>query len=386
MKKYNYIHFVTDEKFIRDEIRCFEEASLTTNQYFFIGTENKKFEFIDNKLVKIISGKDVLDLFADKNINAVCLHNLYSLPYDLIAKIPGHIAVIWYAWGFDLYSNPAPLYPLLSVGERYMAETRRLAKRINFNSFVKKLIKNIIRTIHPAKDKISQAKAAIERVDYFAGVFPLEYDMMKEAIPYFRAEKITHNYIHPQEFKLEDIKAAPQINGRNILLGNSASFFGNHIDIMKQIAPYIEKNVKIICPLSYAGTPTYVREVIRQGKNLFGDRFVPLTTYLSLEEYTKTMRSCNRFVMGMIQQAATCNCLTSMWDGIKIYAPKRSMNYAQYNDMGIKVYSIEEDFGRESDEQYNNLFTNRLIIEENYSYRAWVRDLKDCIIKINQKQ
>ena len=51
MKKYNYIHFVTDEKFIRDEIRCFEEASLTTNQYFFIGTENKKFEFTKNYFV-----------------------------------------------------------------------------------------------------------------------------------------------------------------------------------------------------------------------------------------------------------------------------------------------------------------------------------------------
>lgn len=385
MKKYNYIHFVTDEKFIKDEIRCYDEAGLTTNQYFFLGSEDTKFKFINNKLVKIISYNDVLNLFTDKNIDAVCLHNLYCLPYDLIAKIPGHISVIWYAWGFDLYSNPAPLFPLLSVGERYMPETCKLAKRSSLKIHAKKIIKSIIRTLISNKDKLCQAKAAIARVDYFAGVFPLEYDMMKEAIPYFRAERITHNYIHPQEFKLEDIKAAPQINGKNILLGNSASFFGNHIDIMKQIAPYVEKDVKIICPLSYAGTPTYVREVIRQGKILFGDCFVPLTTYLSLEEYTKTMRSCNRFVIGMIQQAATCNCLTSIWDGIKVYAPKRSMNYAQYNDMGITFYSIEEDFGSESDKQFDNLDINRQIIEENYSYRAWVRDLKDCIIKINQK-
>lgn len=377
MKKFNYIHFVTDEKFIKDEIRCYEEANLTTNQYFFVGQKDKTFKFIDSKSVTIISINDVLTLFADNSIDAVCLHNLYCLPYDLIAKIPKRIAVIWYAWGFDLYSNPAPLNPLLSVGDRYMAETYKLAKRTSLKVHAKKIIKDIIKTIISDKDKLNQAKEAIERVDYFAGVFPMEYDMLKEAIPYFKAQKITHNYIHPQEFKLENINEEPQINGKNILLGNSASLFGNHIDIMKLIAPYVEDDVKIICPLSYAGTPIYIQEVIKQGKKIFGNKFVPLTTYLSLEEYTKTMRSCNRFVMGMIQQAATCNCLTSLWDGIKIYAPKNSMNYTQYNDMGIKFYSIEDDFGRETDGQYENLELNRRIIEENYSYRSWIRDLKE---------
>ena len=271
MKKFNYIHFVTDEKFIKDEIRCYEEANLTTNQYFFVGQKDKTFKFIDSKSVTIISINDVLTLFADNSIDAVCLHNLYCLPYDLIAKIPKRIAVIWYAWGFDLYSNPAPLNPLLSVGDRYMAETYKLAKRTSLKVHAKKIIKDIIKTIISDKDKLNQAKEAIERIDYFAGVFPMEYDMLKEAIPYFKAQKITHNYIHPQEFKLENINEEPQINGKNILLGNSASLFGNHIDIMKLIAPYVEDDVKIICPLSYAGTPIYIQEVIKQGKKIFGN-------------------------------------------------------------------------------------------------------------------
>lgn len=385
MKKYNYIHFVTDEKFIRDEIRCYEEAGLTSNNYFYVGAKDKHFDFIDSNIVKIISRNDVLKLFDDNSVDAVCLHNLYCLSYDLIAEIPKRIAVIWYAWGFDLYSNPAPLNPLLSVGERFMEDTKNFSNRNSIKVYCKRIAKAIIKAFHPVKVNLSLAKAAIERVDYFAGVFPMEYDMMKASVPYFRARKLTHNYIHPQEFRIEDINEKPHINGNNILLGNSAALLGNHIDIMKQIAPYVGNDVKIICPLSYAGTPKYVQEVIRQGKSIFGDRFVPLTTYLSLDEYTKTMRSCNRFVMGMIQQAATCNCLTSLWDGIKIYAPKRSMNYQQYNKMGIKLYSIEDDFGRETDEMYKNLRINRQIIEENYSFRSWVRDLKESITKINHK-
>lgn len=384
MKKYNFIHFVTDEKFIKDEIRCYEEAGFTNNTYYYVGIRNKPFEFIDNKVVKTISIDNIISLLVREKPNAICLHNLYSLPYDIIANIPQGIPVLWYAWGFDLYSNPAPLNPLLVLGDRYMEKTRKLASAKSLKEHTKVIIKAALKLISSDKEKIKIAKKAISRIDYFAGVFPMEYDMMIEAVPYFRAKKIIHNYIHPQEFKLDDIKKVPLINGHNILLGNSASLFGNHIDIMKQIVPFIDNDVNIICPLSYAGTPRYVQEVIKQGKQLFGNNFVPLTTYLTLEEYTKTIRSCNRFVMGMIQQAATCNCLTSMWDGIKIYAPKRSMNYIQYNNMGIKIYSIEDDFGRESDGQYDNLSINRKIIEDNYSYRAWVRDLEDCIQQLKQ--
>lgn len=386
MKKYNYIHFVTDDKFIKDEILCYENAGLTCNKYYYVGLGNNNFKFIDNNVVEVISPRDVISIFNSKPIDAVCLHNLYSLPFDLITRIPLSITVIWYAWGFDLYSNPAPLNPLLNIGERFMPETCKIAKYKSIKLKLKSVIKKLIKPNNIDKIKLEQAKAAIERVDYFAGVFPIEYEMIKATVPYFRAKKITHNYIHPNEFKLEEINIEPQITGKNILLGNSASFYGNHIDIMNKIAPFVESEVKIICPLSYAGTPKYVQQVINQGKKLFGDRFIPLTTYLTLDEYTNIIRSCNRFVMGMIQQAATCNCLTSLWDGIKIYAPKNSMNFAQYNNMGIKIYSIEDDFGRETDEQHNNLIDNRKIIEKNYSYRSWIRDLEDCIMQINKSK
>lgn len=386
MKKKICIHFVTDEKFIKDEIQCFESANLTTNSYYYVGNTNKRFEFISDKDVKIISKDDVAGLFATKSIDVICLHNLYSLPFELIAVIPKEIIVIWYAWGFDLYSNPAPLNPLLHIGERYMSETFKINKIVCFKSRIKLFIKKSIQSIcYDNNHIIDEAKTAISRIDYFAGVFPVEYEMLKDVLPYFRAQKITHNYIHPQEFKLSNISLKPNITGKNILLGNSASMYGNHIDIMNQIAPYVENDTLIICPLSYAGKPKYIRKVISHGKQLFGERFMPLMKYLSFEEYTKIMNSCNRFVMGMIQQAATCNCLTSIWDGIKIYAPKNSMNYVHYNSLGIKVYSIEDDFGREIDEQYVNLENNRKIIENFYSYRRWFIDLEDSLSIIFNK-
>lgn len=378
MPKYNFIHFVTDEKFIKDEILCYENAHLTNNEYFHVGFHNKIFKFIDNKIVSVVTKTEALNLILSGKYSAVCLHNLYSLPLDILTIIPQRIKVIWYAWGFDLYSNPAPLYPLIDIGERYMEDTLRIVKNKSKKEHFKTFAKGIQCLILRYKQR-QLAKEAISRIDYFAGVFPMEWDMIKNAVPYFKAEKITHNYIHPQEFGLKDIKKAPQISGKNILLGNSASMLGNHIDIMKQIVPYVELDTKVICPLSYAGTPKYIEEVIRQGKKYFGERFIPLIDYLPFDDYTKLMRSCNRFVIGMIQQAATCNCLTSLWEGIKIYAPKCSINYKQYNEMGIQFYSIEEDFGREADAQYSNLKHNRTIIEDKYSYRAWVRDLQKTL-------
>lgn len=376
-----FAHFVSDEKFIPDSIKCFETAGLTNNTFFCIAPPNKHLNFLDNKYVKIISADEAYAVIRNTTFDVVCLHNLYSLPIKFISQINPAIKVIWYSWGFDIYSNPAPTGPLLQIGEKFMPITKSFKpKELIFNTIlktIKHVVKNVLKfssTVHS-----DDVYAAIHRVDYFAGVFENEYEMLKEAQQCFNAQKMVQNYIHPEEFQLNDINAPINLTGHNILLGNSASSHNNHVDVMLMIKDYIPDGVDVISPLSYQIVPSYQEKVLAAGAELFGDRFKPLKGYLPFEEYNKIMNSCDTIVLGQKQQAATCNCLTAMWNGIRLFMSTDSMNYKYYSQLGLKIFSIEEDFPKNPILSHEDIMHNRKIIERYYSYRAWVEDLQNSL-------
>lgn len=379
MSKLRFIHFVIDDKFINDSIKCFEESNLTINYFYIVTNGVSEFQFIKSCKVQKVSKEEALGIIcADNSYDVLCLHSLISLPYDLIVKIPSYIKVIWYAWGFDLYSNPKPIGPLLNIGERYMNQTKQIIPKESFNFFVKKRLKNILSKINGTYISKDIICSAIRRIDYFSGVFPIEYDMLLEQCPYFRAKKIVHNYIHPNEFKLEDMNQPLDLNGHNILLGNSATYYINHVDLLDKIKNQVGSTTLVITPLSYQGSPQYIRKVIKFGVKCFGDNFKPLISYLTFDEYTKVMKSCDTLILGQKQQAATCNCLTSLWNGLKLYLPSDSMNYKFYKSLGLKVFSLDE-FDNSLQLSYEDVIQNRVIIEKFYSYRAWKKDLEDSI-------
>lgn len=376
-KKPRFAHFVIDDKFINDSALCFKNADLTNNDYYYVKFNNRPIDFIKDLNFKTIELNEVSGFFQScENYDVVCLHSLFAVPIKLIPYIHPKVKVLWYGWGYDIYNFPQDGTPLLPISSPYLPETQIAYELENskepFLLRARKFFRHLLGRNISSKDMIN----AISRIDFFSGVFPTEFDMLKNKYENFHAGQIIHNYIHPQEFQKSDLNSVFRITGNNIQLGHSATKLGNHIDIMKMIVDDVEDDVDIICPLSYAGTPTYVERVIEKGRYFFGDRFKPLVDFMPFDEYSRVMSSCSRFVLGTIRQMATCNCLTALWNGVQLYMLENSMNYVQYKDMGLNVYSIEKDFGKKLDFAPRH---NRTIIEQNYSYRRWVEDLKNSI-------
>lgn len=381
-----FVHFVIDDKFIPDSIKCFENAKLVDNIFYYVTTKSDKLAFLDSNKVKVISPDLAREIIVDDNIDVICLHSLYSLPLSLIPIIGKNIKVIWYAWGFDLYSNPAPTGPLIDIGEKVMPLTKSVLEKAEWKNNILRKGKKILKKILHKDNTISYdtVLSALARIDYFSGVFENEFDMLTASQPSFRAQKVVHNYIHPQEFCIDDINEPVKLTGHNILLGNSAAYHNNHIDMMSEIKEHVDLSVKIIAPLSYQIIPSYVEKVIEYGKETFNDRFSPLEGYLPFDEYTKIMNSCDSIILGQKQQAATCNCLTALWNGLKLFLPKDSMNYQYYSKLGFIVFSVENDFQKNPSLSKEEVLHNRLLIEKIYSYRAWVCDLQDTIKLISK--
>ena len=378
MKRLKFIHFVIDDKFIPDSIACFENSKLTDNIFYYFTKKQRELSFLDASIVKTITQNEALSIVTQGEGDVICLHSIFSLPYKIIAKINPKFKVIWYAWGADLYSNPKPTGPLLDIGDRFLPKTKEIIP----NTFSRKLvnsIKDIVKLIIRRNNSTEDVHKAISRIDYFSGVFPIEHEMMIKSCKFFRAQRVTHNYIHPQEFDIKDIDEPIKVEGCNLLLGNSATYHINHVDVIEMIAPFVVQGTEIIVPLSYQGIPQYVDKVIEYGKRKFGNNFVPLKGYLPLDQYTKIMNSCNAVILGQKQQAATCNCLTALWNGLRLFLFEDSMNYKYYSSIGLKVFSIEKDFSCNPQLTKEDVDRNRKIIEGLYSYRQWVEDLKECI-------
>lgn len=369
-----------DEKFIPDSIWCFENSQLAINTYYCVNGGTANLVRLKDKRVRCVSENEASRIIKNvAEVDVICLHSLYSLPLNLIPQIPSSIKVVWYSWGYDIYNNPLPFSPLINDRSIYLPKTLECVSKYKYKRTLKQWVKLSVSYLRLKAFSPDLLNECINRVDFFAGVFPLEYDLLKEAHGSFRAVRISHNYIHPQEFKECDIVDSIEIRGNNIQLCHSACFEDNHIDVMPIIADAACDYDAIICPLSYSGTHQYVDAVIEKGKYYFGDKFKPLVDFMSFDEYCKIQNSCNRFILGSIRQQATCNCLTSMWSGMKLIMFPQSINYQQYIDFGLNVYNIESSGSLISTIDNSTVISNREIISGIYSYDSWKQDLKDFI-------
>ena len=103
-----------------------------------------------------------------------------------------------------------------------------------------------------------------------------------------------------------------------LLLGNSASKANNHIDSLKILSKFKNEKIKIICPLSY-GDRKYAEEIIRYGKSIFGEKFIPLTNFMPIEEYIKFLNTIDIGIFNNNRQQGLGNINSLLALGKKVY-------------------------------------------------------------------
>lgn len=124
-----------------------------------------------------------------------------------------------------------------------------------------------------------------------------------------------------------------------IVIGNSATDSNQHLDIFQKMKHLDTEKIKICCPLSY-GEAQYREDVIKKGKEIFGDRFYPITEYMSYEKYVDFLNSCDVGIYNNNRQQALGNISLMLNLGKKVYVPELTKQY--YEQFGYKLYSISE--------------------------------------------
>jgi hypothetical protein len=128
---------------------------------------------------------------------------------------------------------------------------------------------------------------------------------------------------------------------------------------------------KIIVPLSY-GNRTYRDYIVKQGKKLWGENFIPLLNFMEREEYNRYILDCNIIIMNHYRQQAVGNIITSLWLGAKVFMSTRSPVYKYLKSLGIVVYTVEKDLNTGDPNVFmplssDEINSNRNIIYQKYS-------------------
>ncbi|WOJ92970.1 TDP-N-acetylfucosamine:lipid II N-acetylfucosaminyltransferase [Congregibacter variabilis] len=306
------IHIVPDEKFIEMAVREFEIAAPGKNRILVYG-KRRPLKYLTSLSVEFMGFSEMRKYLKSGNYKAVVLHWMNDVLLRLIQESPQGRGVLWIGWGIDYYE--ALIFRGNSAG-LYLPKTRRqlAMKSFPLKPILSKAIKSARRIAGRQADYVSKY---LDRLDYFAPVLDVEYDLVKAKNPDFKAQFLDWNY-----GTLEDdlyVEPGKSRLGDNVLLGNSASYTNNHLETFDFIENSFELDGrKLIVPLSY-GDNDYADFVIRDGKKRFGSLLMPLTEFLPASDYAELVSSCGYAFMNHLRQQAVGNIVMLMLGGSKVY-------------------------------------------------------------------
>lgn len=148
-------------------------------------------------------------------------------------------------------------------------------------------------------------------------------------------------FMYPSNLYKEYVIKQKTRSSINIQLGNSATKTNNHIDILEKLKKYKDKNIKIFTPLSY-GDEEYAKDVILYGKELFGDKFVPLTKFMPFEKYLEFLSEIDIAIFAHKRQQAMGNTITLLGLGKKVYMRSDITPWQLFYSMGVKVFDVRD--------------------------------------------
>ncbi len=322
------IHLFDDEKFVDTTINKFEKLAAGKNRYLVFSNSQilkypkrlDKIEILTDKWYKL----DFNSIFKDCDL--LVIHYLTPLKSYILKKTPKNVKVLWIAWGGDAYTNFKKFPAFEAETKKIVTESFKIKIRNTFLYDIYFMLKYGVKVLN-------KEKKALSKIDYVATVLPPEFELIKKEFS-LNAEYVKFSYDSLNYI----LKSKLVFNlGENILIGNSATAYNNHLDIFKKI----KSNNKLIVPLNY-GDKAYRDIICNEGFKIYGSNFKPIFDFLEFNEYEALVRSCNSMVMYHIRQQGLGNILLGLFIGIRVYLNTKSVTYEYLTRIGFLIFNLDD--------------------------------------------
>ncbi len=307
------LHICHLEKFIPPFIDFVRTEFPDTNQRFFCYGDKSKYSYISGKDTffaseciggKISGVRNIGRLIFEMHISSkIILHGLFDLRIILILFLFPYLAnkSYWMIWGGDLYELNQPRIRLRSKLRK--ALRKKVIKNIGY------LVTYVRKDVEIAREQYGAKGKYVECINYLSNVC--------------KVSKTPRS----------------SLSVRNILVGNSADPSNEHLNIFKYLDRIEHKPDRIYVPLSY-GDKLYAESVIEVGTRKFADKFYPLITFLSIDEYHQILSSVDVAIFNHDRQQAMGNIIYLLSLGKVVYIRPTTSSWSFFSEKKIKVRSI----------------------------------------------
>lgn len=352
------LHVFTDDKFFDHISSVFDKIEGVNNLYvFFSKKKNYKFKYSQSyhKIQFVYDKKKYLSLFKDPSIGVVFYHSLPPSFYEYVLNTDENKINIWWAWGYDIYSTgivDIKLYLPLTIDVKDKVDRLQFGKL----KFYKSKIRCFIKDKFGFDLKVHKYRKVLPKINYVIPILPIEYELISQN-RFFCGELLMERASF-RDFDDSMIPETYPLSNGNILLGNSASFENNHLDIMKIFKTIDVMDRKIIMPLSYGNK--LLAKILKSESD---SKYLVLESFLPPPEYNEMLKSCSYAVFGSLRQHAIGNINLCLRYGIKVFLYKDGITYKQLIKDGYHVFTI--DFHLNEHELSKPLLKEQIIHNQN---------------------
>lgn len=340
--KQRLIHFLPDEKVTNNFISMLESVYPQESRYIVIGTSPApRMTKLTENVEYFVKGstqlaKSILNLSKYQKVFLHCIN--LGAGYEKI----DHPNVNWIIWGGDLYEGF-----LCQKGYRiYVNEKEPFQVRAAHSPLgnipvwlYKALVKTRDFRNYQKRYRIIKKLKAVTAIDE-------DYNLFKKYCPELRIDHAPFFSYYPIEKQIGEANLDKQCRGSNIWVGNSPALNGNHSSIFGLLKDF-PPTTKVYCPMSY-GEQRLIDYIDEVGRNILGQRFVPLKEFMPTEKYFEKYLDANAFIFGHLRQCAMGSIMMALYFGGKCFLYSDSPLYNFFKRNGAVIFSIEEDLSYES--------------------------------------
>jgi hypothetical protein len=376
------LHLITDHQVIERTLGIYEEVFPNCNKVLVFPTNNKPFKHLKKYAsypkVNFSNLKQVANDYDFSGITHVIIHYLSLEKLDFIKNVPKKVHVCWEIYGYDLYDqflnlNGYPLYYKIDPYKYY------------YHGYYLKHFETLYNTWLFLKgykyrykwQRLRQFNYICKRVDCIQYCCGYDAKIVEEYAQRTIPSYEIFNYSLSEV--LGDLKDIPFFEGKDILIGNSASFSNNHyygLDYLKKIG--IPDGATLIIPLAYGGIGKYPDDVEQSFNQAFSGRVETYRAYMPLHEYNMTFLRLNAMILSHWRQESQGTAIMGFYLGVKVFMSSRNPLYQWFVDCGFTVFCIEdatkEDLSTPLDIEKRK--QNRRIVMERYNEDAFSNTLR----------
>lgn len=367
-------------------IRLFEKTEHENEYICLIHTDDLRGSELAKAKTKLMTHETMQQYCAKTDARAIMFHSLPHSFYDAVLAVDPKKTIIASTWGYDIYESQSDCPPVCPM-ENYKPLTKRMLPARAQHAFsIRNTVKSLYhRTVIRSKNRQKQ-NAALGRIDYWATVLPVEYDLIQENA-YCTGSYFPFQYSDPDEdpySTFEDATSPLHADGW-LLIGNSATSTNNHLDILEELR---RKNISnpVYMPMAY-GRSDYVK-VVEEYLSTNKFNYFIQKDFLPLHQFRDIFGHAQAAIYGNIRQQAMGNICLSLTLGLKTFFWKNSIVYNFLKKtLGCEVFNIEDDLSQETllaPLEKEKQLTNRNLIAQLFSpdfFLPQMRKVLDIIEK-----